>query len=182
MNDSRISVRYSRALFQLALDRGILDKVNEDMTFIAEICKAPETKDLLHSPVIVPSKKTAIFHALLEENVEDITLSLIDLTIKNGRESFIPDIARSFLHDTLRHRGITDTLLVTAVPVNDALKEEIRNMVASVFNTKVNLRESVDPAIIGGFVLRIDDSFIDASIRNKLRKIKKDLKGSIAAS
>ena len=66
------------------------------MIFISEICKIPETKEFLNSPIIVPSKKAAIFHKMLGDNVEKITLSLIDLIVKNGRESFIPAIARVF--------------------------------------------------------------------------------------
>ena len=65
MNDSKISVRYSRALFQSALEKNILDKVNQDMILISEICKVPETKEFLKSPVIVPSKKIEIFHKML---------------------------------------------------------------------------------------------------------------------
>ncbi len=64
MNDSKISVRYSRALFQSALEKKILDEVNQDMILIAEICKAPETKEFLSSPIIVPSKKIEIFHKI----------------------------------------------------------------------------------------------------------------------
>ena len=57
MNDSKISVRYARALFQSALEKNILDKVNQDMVFISEICKAPETKEFLRSPIISSFKK-----------------------------------------------------------------------------------------------------------------------------
>ena len=66
MNDSKISVRYSRALFQSALEKKILDKVNQDMIFISEICKIPETKEFLNSPIIVPSKKKQYFIKCLE--------------------------------------------------------------------------------------------------------------------
>ena len=73
MNDSKISVRYSRALFNLATERNLIDKVNEDMLFISEVCKINEVKEVLDSPVIVPSKKTAIFHSFLKKNIEKIT-------------------------------------------------------------------------------------------------------------
>src|ERR1035437_2641817 len=106
MNDSKISVRYSRAIFQSALGKKILDNVYQDMIFISEICKNPETKEFLQSPVIFPSKKIAIFHKMLEGNIEKITLSLIDLIVKNGRESFIPAIARVFIHETKKYKGI----------------------------------------------------------------------------
>ena len=178
MNDSKISVRYSTALFDSALDKNILEKVNVDMIFISEICKSPEAKELLQSPVINPSKKSEVFHAILEGNVEDITLSLIDLVVKNGRESFIPAIARNFIHETMKFQGITESSLTTAVKVDTAVKKQIIDLISDVFSTKVKLEEIIDGDIIGGFILKVDDNYIDASIRNKLRRVKKELLGS----
>jgi len=179
MNDSKISVRYSRALFQSALEKKILDEVNQDMIFISEICKIPETKEFIKSPIIVPSKKEAIFHKMLVDNVEKITLSVIDLIVKNGRESFIPAIARNFIHETKKYKGITETVLTTAVKVDDKVRKQITDLISEVFKTKVELKANVDPEIVGGFILQIDDNYIDASIKNKLRKIRKELRGSV---
>jgi F-type H+-transporting ATPase subunit delta len=178
MNDSKISVRYSRALFQSALEKKNIDKVNQDMIFISEICKNPETKEFLLSPIIIPSKKSSIFHKMLEGNVEKITLSLIDLMVNNGRESFLPAVARNFIHETLKYKGITESVLTTAVKVDAKVKKQMTELISEVYSTKVELVEKIDPEIIGGFILRIDDNYIDASIRNKLRKIKKELLGT----
>jgi F-type H+-transporting ATPase subunit delta len=182
MNDSKISVRYARALFQSALEKKILDKVNEDMIFISEVCKTPDMKEFLGSPIIAPSKKEAILHKMFDKNVEKITLSLLDLIVKNGRESFIPAITRVFIHETKKFKGITESVLTTAVKVDAGVKKQITDLISDVFKTKVDLKEIVDPGIIGGFVLRIDDSYIDASIKNKLRQIKKQLIGSVMAA
>lgn len=182
MNDSKISVRYSRALFQSALDKKILDSVNRDMILISEVCKVAETKEFLRSPIIIPSKKTEIFHKILGGNVETITLSLIDMVVKNGRESYLPAIARVFIHETLKYKGITRSVITTAVPVDEKVKEQISAMISKVFSTKVELEEVIDPEIIGGFILRVDDNYIDASVRNKLNKIKKELRKSEVSS
>lgn len=179
MNDSKISVRYSKALFQAALEKNIIDKVSDDMSFISEIAKAPETREFLESPIIPPSKKSAVFEKLLKGNVQDVTLSLVGLLVKNGRESFLPSIARAFIHETQVYKGITEAVLTTAIPVDSKVKQQISEMVAGTFSTKVELKEIVDPGIIGGFILRVDDNYIDASIKNKLRKVKKELLGSM---
>lgn len=178
MNESKISVRYSRALFESAVERNILDKVNEDMLFLTEICRIPEMKELLHSPIIVPSKKAGILHKMLGGNIEKITFSLLELVVKNGREIYIPAIARVFIHETLKYKGITKSILTTAVKVNPIVKKQITDMISEIFKTKVEFEEIIDTDIIGGFILRVDDNYIDASIRNKLRKISKELKAS----
>lgn len=177
MNDSKISVRYARALFQSALEKKILDKVNQDMILISEIFKIQETREFLNSPIIPPSKKEEIFHNILGANVEKITLSLIDLIVKNGRESFLPAIAREFIHVTLNYRGVTESVLTTAVRVDESVKMQIEDLISKAFDTKVELQEVIDKDIIGGFILRIDDKYIDGSIKNKLRKIRKELSG-----
>jgi F-type H+-transporting ATPase subunit delta len=145
------------------------------MILIMEVCSLTEMKEFLQNPVIRPSKKKEILHTIFKENVEEITLSLIDLVVLNGRESFLSAIARVFISETRKYKGITQVMLTTAVPVNEKIKTQISELVASVFNTKVDLKESVDKEIIGGFILKVEDNFIDASVKNKLRKIKKEL-------
>ncbi|HLP71306.1 MAG TPA: ATP synthase F1 subunit delta [Bacteroidales bacterium] len=178
MNHSKIAVRYSSALFQTALEKNILDKVKSDMVFISEICRNDEMKEFLENPVIPPSKKIEIFRKILGGNVNEVTLSLTDLLVRNEREAFLPDIARSFIHEVQKHKGITEATLTTAIPVNAGIKKQVSDLVEKTFSTRVDLKEVVDPAIIGGFILRVDDNYIDASIRNKLRKVRKELLGS----
>jgi len=177
MSDSKISVRYSRALFLSAVEKEKLDEVNQDMIFISEVCKIPITKDFLHNPVIIPSKKRAIFHKMFGDNIEKITLSLIDLLVKNGRETFITSIARDFIHETMKYKGIKESVLTTAVVVDANVKKQISDLVSEVFKTKVELKTNIDSELIGGFILQVDDNYINASIKNKLRKIKKELLG-----
>jgi len=174
MNQSKISVRYSRALFQSALEINLLDKVYQDMRFVLEICRMPEVKEMLGSPIIVPSRKTRILHVIFGKNLQKLTLALFDLTVKNGRESSLPAIARDFISETMKYRGITETVLTTAVKIDTGLREKISAIVADLFKTKIELRENVDENIIGGFILKVGDNYFNASIKNKLRKIRKD--------
>jgi F-type H+-transporting ATPase subunit delta len=109
-------------------------------------------------------------------------LSMIDLMVKNGRESYLPALARVFIHETLQHKGITKSVLTTAVKVDDKVRKQMTSLISKVYSTKVELEEKIDPEIIGGFMLRIDDNYIDASVRNKLRKIKKELLGNLSAT
>lgn len=175
MNESKISVRYSKALFQSAVESKQLDKVSVDMIFISELCRMDQVKEILESPIIVPSKKKTILFSILEKNVEKITLSLVGLMIRNGREKFLPAVARVFRDETLKYNGITETNLITAVAVDDRIRKQITGLVSDAFRTKVELKETVDSEIIGGFILKVNDSYIDGSVRNKLRKIKKGL-------
>lgn len=177
MNESKISVRYSKALFQSANEKNLLDRVYSDMIYISELCRIDLVREVLDSPVIVPSRKKLVFHGLLEKKAESITIAMVDLLIKNGRESYLPAVARVFTDETLKFKGITPVTLTTAQPVNDNVRKKVSALVADVFKTKVNLDEQVEPDIIGGFILKVNDNYIDASVRNKLRKVRKSLSG-----
>jgi len=118
---------------------------------------------------------------VLEKNVEPVTLSLVDLLIRNGREDHLEAVARVFRDVTLKHKGITESSLTTAVPVSEKIRKEIIELIENLFKTKVELKETVDNDIIGGFILRVNDNFIDASVRNKLRRIKKALSVNISS-
>jgi len=114
--------------------------------------------------------------------MDPLTSSMIDLVVKNGRENYLPAIARVFIHETMKFNGVTESHLTTAVEVSPEIKKQISDLIADLFKTKIELKESVDPDIIGGFILRIDDSYIDASIRSKLRKIRKELTTKVLTS
>lgn len=176
MNDSKISVRYTKALFQSALGKKILDRINQDMKMVSEICALPEVMALLESPIVVPSEKSAVMHKVVENNLDKLTVTFIDMVIRNGRGNYLPAIARNFTHETLKYNGFTETVLTTPVTVDGKIKKQISDLVADVFKTKADLKEVVDSNIIGGFMLRVGDNYIDASVRTKLRKIEKELK------
>jgi F-type H+-transporting ATPase subunit delta len=145
------------------------------MILVRDICTVPEMKELLSNPVIIPSKKADVLRKLLGKDLHNLTMLMIDLVVKNGREAYIPAIARVFIHDTKKHNGITETLLTTAVKVDSGIKKQVKDMIADLFKTNVDLKENIDKSIIGGFILKIEDNYIDASVRNKLRKIRKEL-------
>lgn len=175
MNDSKISVRYSKALFQSALEKNILGRINEDMMLVSEVCNTPEIKEVLASPIIVPSKKSEIFHAIFGSLLHNLSLSMIDLVVRNGREKFLPAIARVFHYEIKKHEGITESVLTTAIKVTPEIRRQVVDLIASIFKTRVDLMENIDENIIGGFILRIEDHYIDASVRSKLAKIRKEL-------
>jgi F-type H+-transporting ATPase subunit delta len=175
MNESRISVRYSRAIFESALEKKILDDIDRDMKIILEVCRIPEFQEFLASPVILPSNKIKILHSIFVNNLNELSLSLLDLIVKNGREKFLAAVARVFIHETMEYKGITECLLTSAVKVDQKIIGQVTKLISEVFKTKVALRENIDESIIGGFILRVSDNYIDASVKNKLRKIKKGL-------
>lgn len=175
MNDSKISVRYARALFESAEEKNILDQIRKDMEEIQRISRVPEFKVLLASPVIKPSQKLKIMEKVLTGQVEALTLSLLQLVIRNGREEYIPGIARYFTDLYKKHRGIVSATFTSATPVSKALRDRVEKVVREALKTQVELVTDDNEELIGGFVMRIEDQQYDASVARSLKKMKTQL-------
>jgi F-type H+-transporting ATPase subunit delta len=78
MNISRISVRYAKAIFDLALEQNIADKVNEDMKLIYEVASNPDFIFFLENPVLFPSKKQQVFIELFKDRVQELSLQFLN--------------------------------------------------------------------------------------------------------
>jgi F-type H+-transporting ATPase subunit delta len=115
-------------------------------------------------------KKSEILHGIFCSSLHKLSLSMIDLVVRNGREKYLPSIARVFHYETKKHEGITESILTTAVKVSPEISRQVADLIASIFKTRVDLKENVDENIIGGFILKVEDHYIDASVRSKLKK------------
>ena len=175
MNESKISVRYSKALFLSARDKDIVMQVRDDMILVLEITSLKDVRDLLASPVIQLSTKRKALAEIFKSKVEEITFNLILLTLANNREAFLPGIARSYIDKADRFNGVTKVTLTTAIPVSDTVRQSITELIERSMSTSVSLDEKHDPGITGGFLLKVEDQFVDASVKSQLRKIRKQL-------
>ncbi|MEA3461174.1 MAG: ATP synthase F1 subunit delta [Bacteroidota bacterium] len=175
MNESQISVRYAKALFKSASEQQILDKVYKDMEVLTSTCKLEEFQNMLVVPTLQPSQKIKVLRAIFEKHVSKITLSMIDLVVKNKREAYLPGIARYFRDLYRKEEGVRTATLVTAQPVDESAVNGIRTLIKKAYDSDVELSSSVDGDVIGGFVLTIEDMRYDASVASNLRKLKKQL-------
>lgn len=176
MNESKISVRYSKALLQIAVEQKKLEAVYQDMIQVSQICKqVEELMDILNNPVILQSKKKKIIGSVFGSNVTDLTVSFLEMIVHNKREMYIPDITRRFIHDYKKHSKITTVALTTVIPLDQQLKERITQLIRNAYHTTVELEEKQNKQIIGGFIIRIDDMMMDASVSKELRNMRKKL-------
>jgi F-type H+-transporting ATPase subunit delta len=99
-------------------------------------------------------------------------MSIFDIITKKNREPLLPSIAKEFHNAYNEYKGVGKATVVTATPLDARLRAEFEQMVKGLSEKKqVELIESVDPDMIGGFVLNIGDRQIDASIKNKLKAL-----------
>ncbi|MCM5529564.1 ATP synthase F1 subunit delta [Parasegetibacter sp. NRK P23] len=175
MQNPRLAGRYAKSLVDLATERNQLEVVFKDMEFLQAVCKQnPDFVTLMKSPVIPGDKKLKIMEAVLSGRISELTTAFASLLIRKGRENVLPEIATAFLQQYKLLKGIHEVKLTTAVPVSEELKDTIvKRIQASTPMQNVELETVVDESIIGGFVLEMGDSLVDASIIRDLRDVKK---------
>ncbi len=176
MDESKITVRYAKAFFSLAKEKNILDELKKDIELIAQL--AEESSDfvlLLESPVIKTSQKIKIMQSLFEGKVNENTLNFLKLIADNKREVHIPGICRNFLALYRQELGVKSAVITSAIPLNKDILAQVKSQLEASFKTDVELDEKVKKELIGGFVLRVDDRQVDASIATQLRKVKEKL-------
>ncbi len=175
MNESQISVRYAKALFQSAAEQGLLDQVYKDMEVLTSTCKLDDFQYMLEVPTLQPSQKISLVGDIFEKNISKLSLSMVNLVIKNKRESFLPGIARNFKGLYRKEKGISTASLVTAQAVSEAEMDGIRKLIKNAYDSEVEMTTVVDGDVIGGFILTIEDMRYDASVASNLKKLKKQL-------
>lgn len=175
MNESQISVRYAKALFHSASEQQVLDEVYKDMEVLTSTCKLEEFQYILVLPTLQPSQKITICGSIFEKQLSKISISMINLVIKNKRETYLPGIARYFRDLYRKAKGVRTASLVTAQAVDESAMKGIRTLIKKAYDSEVELSASVDEDVIGGFVLTIEDMRYDASVASNLRKLKKQL-------
>jgi len=175
MNTNRVTVRYAKALFNLALEEKVAEQVNKDMLLIGETTNVSDFRQFLESPVVVPSKKQEVFNSLFKGKVNDLSLRFFKLLSENKREAYLKSIARNYNEFYREFYGIKSVQLTTTFKIDANLRKEISDIIATQFKSKVEMNEKVDKDIVGGFVLTVEGMQYDASVTTKLKDIKSEL-------
>ncbi len=176
MNQSKISVRYAKAFFEFASDKSILEKAIADVKMLTKsLNEIPELAEVFQNPIVKPSQKKAFVSALLSDKITKETLAFLDMVISNSREMFIQDILRNVLDIYRKEKGITAVTLTSAIPLSKEQEAAVIDFVKKKENKEVELQTKVDPSLMGGFILRVEDQQYDASISTRLKQIKKEM-------
>jgi len=176
MDQSKINVRYAKAFFTLAKEKGLTIELRKDAGLITSVCTTSSDFILmLESPVVKTSQKIEALKRIFEGKVNALSLNFLLLITENKRENYLQGIFRNLEDLYRREEGIKSAILTSAQPLNETLVLQIQKVLETEFNAKVELSQKVDSKLIGGFVLRVDDKQYDSSLSTQLKKIKEQL-------
>ena len=176
MDQSAITVRYAKAIFELAKEKNLLAPLKDDIELVASVCKeSAEFILLLESPIVKTSKKSELITAIFNGKVHSLTLNFLNLITQNKREIHIPGICRNFLAFTRKDQNIKSAVLTTASEINTETIKKIEQLMEKELDAKIELSTQINTKIIGGMILRLEDKQYDASVATQLKKIKQKL-------
>lgn len=175
MLTSKVAKRYAQGLLNFTQESGNTDAVFTEMGDIVKtIEKSKELQNFFSSPIIDVKKKISIALEIFKE-FSPVTKSLLQLIIKHGRESQLQNIAQEFINKVEDMKGVQRITLTSAVELSS---ENISNILKSSdlvnHDNKFDVKSIINPEILGGYILRVGDQQVDASVKSKLSKLKKE--------
>lgn len=173
MMGSKASRRYAAAFLQSAIEQDHLDKVLDDVDLIGNTFESsPDLKRFVRNPVIQSSIKLKVLEEVFEPSVQPLTLLFIQLLIQKGREKLLPEIVKSFIELYHDHAGIQEVTLYSAYPVSEDQEKELVSVLEKLTSNQIELEKLVQPELLGGIAIRIDDTVVDGTVKNKLSRLR----------
>ncbi len=168
---------YAEALFEAADQAGAVDVVRNDLNALREVIDSQTDvgRVLLNPEIDSDVKKNAL--GALEGTSNHLTVNLLRVLVDRGRLEELPEIADAFADRVDRASGQIVVEVTSAVPLTDDLRSQVVARVTEQTGRTAKITETVDPDILGGLVLRIGGVVTDASVRGRLRGLRKSITG-----
>ena len=177
MSVSRIASRYAKPILELAEEKNVLEEVKADMEGFFNLCK--ESRDftlMLKSPIIPHLTKANILKNTFSGKVNELTLQAFDTITRKNREDLLGDIAKEFLNQYNQRKGLEEVSITSSVKLDAEHIKGIETIAKEITGKTPLLEETIDPSIIGGYILKAGDKRIDQSVSGQLKNIRLKLK------
>jgi F-type H+-transporting ATPase subunit delta len=175
---SGMAGRYATALFELALEASAVDSVRSDLArFDALISESADFTRLIRSPVFSADEQTNALTAVLDRaGIAGLAAQFLKVVASNRRLFAARDMVRGFNELVAKHKGEVTAQVTLAEKPSDAHLAAIRDTLNAVTKKDVQVDVNVDPAIIGGLIVKVGSRMVDSSLRTKLNAIKHAMK------
>ena len=179
MPDVRVARRYALALIDLVEVSENIDVVRKDLELLLQVYKSSrEFQVFLESPVIREDKKKQILGELFKGKISGTTTKFLELLAEKNREGILPDIITQFRQLRNERLGIVEVVVSSAIELTENQQHELQRQLEQYTQKKVDAAYLVDPAVRGGFVVRIGDTVVDASVKRQLELLHEKFVGA----
>ncbi len=168
--------RYAKALFELALEKGILKTVaNEVQAFEKLISESDELRHFLLSPEVGREGKVKFLTERMQDQFSALFVNFWIVLLRKGRQDLYPEIVQEFGKQYDRYQNRVRASAITAVPMQEKELSRLKKTLSDHYKANFEIENFIDPEVLGGLILKIDGKVIDASLRNQLAKLREIL-------
>lgn len=178
-----LSNRYAQALFDLAVEMKILEKVYKDILLVDKVLEENrELRKVLANPVLDGYKKVNILDKLFGGKIEVLTLKFLDLITRKGREAYVQYICKSFIHIYKDYKNIMPLTITTASPLEPENRANLLKKLKKFRDKDFEVTEKIEEDVIGGFRLDFEDYQYDDTIKVQLKRLAKEFSDNLYVS
>ena len=163
--------RYAEAAFDLGRSDGTLDAWDRDLARLRDALAQDDLRALMEHPAIPFADKERVLRRAVGD-VSAEAISLVLLMVRRGRPRAIARMTEHFASLVRRERGVALAEIRTALPLDDAQRRDVTERLAQLTGDTIEIHEVVDESLIGGITVRIGDRLYDASVRNRLERLR----------
>lgn len=172
-----VSSTYGEALFELAQEKNTVSAMLEEVSGLQMVLK--ENKGLsvlMNNPKVSKEERESIVKEVFGGRICNDLLNFLILLVQKGRYAYVEEILAYFTDRVKEAEGIGTAYVTTAVELTPAKKDEVhKKLLATTSYREIEIIYQVDPSLIGGMTVRINDRVIDSSIKTKLEKMERSL-------
>lgn len=171
-----VSKTYSHALFEIAIESNLLERVSDDFEFVVKSLEEyPSFYEIITSPKIQLEEKKQIMDDTFGGKISSEVLNFIKILIDKKREGYIKEIFKEFKKISNDHNGLVVAKVESVVSLEEDEIKELEAKLNKLTGKTVTVKNVINPEIVGGLIVNVGDKIIDGSVRNKLENLKNDL-------
>ncbi|RJX19036.1 MAG: F0F1 ATP synthase subunit delta [Ammonifex sp.] len=171
-----VAERYAEALFDIAQEKGLMEKIEQDLSDVLEaLDSSQDLRRVFYHPQVPTDVKKEVAKGIFGDDVEPYTLNFLSVILDARRELFIKDIIAEFARRVNETRNIVEVTVTSAVEVPSDYKDGLIEALSKVTGKDVRVGYQVKPEILGGLVVRIGNRVIDSSIARQLERLKEQV-------
>ncbi|GBF22702.1 F-type H+-transporting ATPase subunit delta [Candidatus Gastranaerophilus sp. (ex Termes propinquus)] len=171
--------RYAQALLELGSTEDALNMLTDLESIERTFSENPELRAFAENPAItLKDKKEVLGSVFGKSGVGQKVSNFLNILLEDGRINIFSTILQCFKDSLCAKRGIVQATVSSAVELNEDAKARLREALQEKLSAEINLQYTLDPSLIGGFSVSIQDKIIDLSVRSKLEQFRKLNKGT----
>ncbi len=168
---------YAQAIFDVAEAEGMLGDVQDEMTrFESILASNPALFDGLHDVAVPPVRRQSMIEELFTGKLHSQTVSLLSFVIGSGKARQLPEIISRLHKISAQTRDLVVAEVRAAAELTQVQQDEMTAALANITGKQIDLRVTIDPAVIGGAVVQVGDDIVDGTVSTKLDRLRDDLR------